>query len=219
VIAILFKDDDLLAVNKPAGLAAVPGGWEQEAPNLLDELEAEHGRLWIVHRLDKITSGVVVFARNPDAHRALSLAFETRAVLKIYLAIACGTPDWDAYTCRLPLLADVGHSHRTVINKKKGREALTLLRVRERFTDHILVDAEPHTGRTHQIRAHLSALGFPILADRLYGARPTGLIDRPALHAASLTLDQPLSGKKLTLTAPLPEDFTGCLALLRSGKT
>ena len=215
---ILFEDPVLLAVNKPAGMAAVPGGWEQAGPSLLETLEAERGRLWIVHRLDRVTSGVIVFARSAEAHRTLSQEFESRNVHKTYLAIVCGAPGWNDYACRLPLLVDVGHNHRTVVNKKKGQEALTRFRVRERFTGHALLEASPETGRTHQIRSHLSALGFPILADTLYRAEPTDLIDRPALHAQSLRLTHPQSGQPLALTAPYPDDFAAALARLRAGR-
>jgi RluA family pseudouridine synthase len=213
---IIFQDNSLIAVDKPAGLAAIPGGWERGGSSALEVLQEQHGRLWIVHRLDRVTSGVLVFARSPEAHRALSRSFETRRVRKTYLAIACGVPEWDEYACRLPLLTDVGHEHRTAVNHEKGREALTRFRVRDRFAAHALLEASPETGRTHQIRAHLSALGFSILADRLYRAPATDLIGRPALHAASLNLSHPLSGEELVLAAPPPPDFAAALERLRA---
>jgi tRNA pseudouridine32 synthase/23S rRNA pseudouridine746 synthase len=215
---ILHSDDQFLAAAKPAGMATVPGGWDSDSPSLLKVLEGEYGRLWIVHRLDKVTSGVVVFARSAEAHRALSLAFESHAVHKTYVAIVNGTPEWNDYACRLPLLVDVGHNHRTVINKTNGQVALTRFRVRERYAAHALLEASPETGRTHQIRAHISALGFPVLADTLYRAEPTDLINRPALHAQSLTLTHPVSGQILTLTAPIPADFAAALARLKQAK-
>jgi RluA family pseudouridine synthase len=213
---VLHADEQILVADKPAGMAAVPGGWEKDDPSLLKQLEAEYGRLWIVHRLDKVTSGVIVFARTAEAHRTLSLLFETRAVHKAYHAILCGVPVWDEYTCRLPLLVDVGHNHRTAVNRKSGQAALTRLRVRERFAAYALVEASPETGRTHQIRAHLSALGFPILADRLYRAPATELIERPALHAYSLELEY--GDRPFSFTAPYPEDILQALKKIGAGR-
>jgi RluA family pseudouridine synthase len=218
-IPILYQDDRLLAVNKPAGLATVPGGWEKDAPAscLLTALEADFGKLWIVHRLDKVTSGVVVFARAAAPHRTLSLLFESRAVTKTYRAIVCGVPPWKEHTARHPLRVNVGHGHRTVVDHKRGKPAETTFRVLQRFSGHALLTAMPATGRTHQIRAHLAALGFPILADTLYGAPDVGQdsilpLRRPALHAASLEFA--FEGKTLSFTAPYPEDFAHTLKRL-----
>jgi RluA family pseudouridine synthase len=212
---LIHLDDAILVVNKPSGLATIPGGWDRNAPSLVKLLEADYGRLWIVHRLDKITSGVIVFARTAEAHRTLSLLFETRAVTKTYHAILNGVPAWDEHTARQPLRADVGHSHRTVVDTKRGKSAATKLRIRERFAAYSLIEATPETGRTHQIRAHLAALGFPILADTLYGAPPTDLIAHPALHAYSLEFR--FSGKPFSFAAHYPTDFEKALQKLRAG--
>jgi RluA family pseudouridine synthase len=226
-VPILYQDDWLLAVNKPAGLATVPGGWEEKgAPALVKLLEADYGRLWIVHRLDKVTSGVVVFARTAEAHRTLSLLFESHAVVKTYHAIVCGAPQWDEHTARHPLRINVGHGHRTVVDHGKGKPAKTRFRVLERFAvpapdrGYALLRAKPATGRTHQVRAHLAALGFPILADTLYGALPVGQdiispLQRPALHANSLEFE--FQGKSFSFTAPYPNDFAQALQKLRAG--
>lgn len=237
-VPILHQDDWLLAVNKPAGLATVPGGWEKDAPSLVKLLEADYGRLWTVHRLDKITSGVIVFARNAEAHRTLSLLFESRAVVKTYHAFVCGTPKWDEHTARHPLRINVGHSHRTVVDHGKGKPAETRFRVLERFAvpapdrGYALLEAKPATGRTHQVRAHLAALGFPLLTDTLYGAPIVGrdvisplqrsaveqddisLIQRPALHAFSLEFE--FNGTPFSFTAPYPDDFAQTLQDIRA---
>ncbi len=210
---IIYEDHLLLAVNKPAGLSAVPGGWQAGAPSLMKNLERDFGRLWIVHRLDRITSGIIVFARTAEMHRILSMLFEAHKAQKVYHAVTCGLPDWEEYTCRLPLLSDVGHQHRTIINKKNGVEALTRFHILRRFHGYAFLEAAPETGRTHQIRAHLAALGHPILADSLYGSPPSNLISRPALHARSLEFT--LEGKQYALSAPYPEDFQTCLDTLR----
>jgi RluA family pseudouridine synthase len=212
---LLYADDSLLAVSKPAGLAAVPGGWEQDTPSLLKELEAEYGRLWIVHRLDKVTSGAILFARTAEAHRTLSIMFETHAAQKVYHAILVGEPRWDEHTARHPLRINVGHSHRTVVDHSKGKPSETSFRILERNGGFSLVEARPATGRTHQIRVHVAALGFPLLADFLYGSAPTDLIARPALHAFLLSFE--FEGKPFAFTAPYPNDFVQALERLKVG--
>lgn len=217
-VEILYHDDMLLVVNKPAGLATIPEGWTPDAPNLRSMLEAEWGRLWVVHRLDKVTSGVLVFARNAESHRALNRAFEARAVVKVYHALVYGLPPWNHYTARHPLRSGVGHAKRTVVDARRGESALTRFRLLERLVDHALLEAQPKTGRTHQIRAHSSALGFPIVGDTLYGAPTTSLICRPALHAFSLSVPHPASGETVVFQAPYPTDFAEALRRLRGGK-
>jgi RluA family pseudouridine synthase len=215
---IIYSDDALLVVDKPAGIPVLPEGWEREAPYLAAQLEAQFGKLWIVHRLDKVTSGVIVFARTAAAHRTLSLLFETRAVHKVYHAIVVGNPPWNEHTARHPLRINVGHSHRTAVDHGKGKPSETTFQVLECHNGYALLAATPATGRTHQIRAHISALGFPILGDSLYGAPLTELILRPALHAFSLEFE--FGEKPLSFTAPYPEDFeTALAALKRSAKT
>lgn len=220
---IIFQNEFILAVNKPAGLATVPGGWEAESPNLLDLLAADFGpstgsgqTIWIVHRLDKVTSGVVVFARAAETHRALSLLFETRSVSKVYHAIAVGVPAWDEQAARHPLRAGAGRAHRTVVDPKGGKSAATRFRVQRRYAGYALLEARPETGRTHQVRAHVAALGFPLLADTLYGAPETDIIPRPALHAQSLAFE--LDGRPYSFTAPYPDDFRAALDELRAGR-
>jgi len=212
---VLYQDDYLLAVNKSAGLATVPGGWERDAPSLVKLLEADSGRLWIVHRLDKVTSGVVVYARTAEAHRTLSLLFESHAVVKTYHAIVVGVPKWDEHTARHPLRLNMGHSHRTVVDHSRGKPSGTSFRVLERFSGYSLLEAVPATGRTHQVRVHAYALGFPLLGDTLYGAPGIDLISRPALHAYSLRFE--FEGKPFSFTAPYPDDLTQALQQLRAG--
>lgn len=213
--AALYADDSLLIVNKPAGLAAVPGGWEAGEASLYEQLQAEYGALWIVHRLDRVTSGVMLFARTAAAHRTLSLLFERRAAVKTYHAIVAGSPPWEEHTARHPLRGDAGRRHRTVVDPKDGKPSETVFRLLERFPAHSLLEAHPLTGRTHQVRAHAAALGLPILGDRLYGAPPSGLIARPALHAWSLEFE--FEGKPYAFTAPYPEDMLEALRRLRGG--
>jgi len=218
-LSLIYSDETLLVVNKPAGIATIPEGWDKSTPNLRCLLEKEFGRLWTVHRLDKATSGVIFFARTAEAHRTLSLLFESHAVHKTYHAIVCGAPKWDEHIARHPLRLNVGHSHRTVVDHRRGKPSETAFRVLERFEGYALLAAVPATGRTHQIRAHLAALGFPIIADTLYGAPPveqdtiSPYLQCPALHACSLAFE--LEGKPFLFTAPYPEDFARALEKLR----
>lgn len=209
-------DESLLVLNKPAGSPVLPDGWQQGSPYLLAQAEDEYGPLWVVHRLDKITSGVLVFARTAEAHRILGRQFESKAVRKLYHALVNGCPPWDEKKIRRPLRANVGHRHRTMIDPRNGKPSATQLKVLERFRAHALLEAQPLTGRTHQVRVHASALGFPLLADELYGAPPTLIIGRPALHALSLTLTHPETGLPATFSTPYPQDFEQALNSLRT---
>jgi RluA family pseudouridine synthase len=211
---LLFSDAHILVINKPAGLPVLPDGWDKHAPYLLQLLEADFGRLFIVHRLDKITSGVMVFARTAAAHRALSLRFEKHETQKTYHALLQGDPPWNEKNARFPLRANVGHKHRTVVDHKSGKPSETRFKVLQRYGAAALVEAQPMSGRTHQIRVHAWALGHPLVGDLLYGAASTDLIARPALHAFSLAFSHPATDEWLLFKAAEPEDFVSALKRL-----
>jgi RluA family pseudouridine synthase len=212
----LFFDSSLLVIDKPAGLPVLPDGWEKDAPYLLRQLEEVYGKLWVVHRLDKVTSGVMLFARSPEAHQRLNDQFERHEIRKVYHAILIGPPPWNAHTARHPLRINVGHSHRTVVDHAKGKPSETHFVVLERFDGGCLVEALPATGRTHQVRVHAYALGYPLLGDTLYSAPPTNLISRPALHSYSLEFTHPVSEERMTFSAVYPQDFERVLVAMRS---
>ena len=212
---ILYEDADLLVVNKPAGIPVVPDGWETDSPCLVKMLEEHLGKIWVIHRLDKVTSGVIVFACNAQAHRKMSMLFEGRQVSKAYHTIAKGVPAWDLHTARHPLRSDAGHKHRTVVDSARGKASETNFQVLERFKGFSLLKAIPTTGRTHQVRVHIAALGFPILGDSLYQAPGTELINRPALHAYSLEFQY--EGNELAFSAPYPADMEAALKRIRAG--
>jgi RluA family pseudouridine synthase len=214
IFDILFSDESLLAVNKPAGLPTLPDGYDKTAPCLINLLKQQFDRVWVVHRLDKDTSGVIVFARTAEVHRTLNLAFDSRAVHKVYHAIVIGTPTWDEHTIDLPLRPDGDRRHRTVIDRVRGKPAVTQVRVLERFAQQALIEARPETGRTHQIRAHLAAIDLPLAGDVLYGGSKT-IIDRTALHAAAIDFAHPVTHAVLHLAAPCPADFTQAVERLR----
>ena len=213
---VIYTDTNILVVNKPSGLATVPGSWEEGSTSLVKTLEADHGHLWVVHRLDKITSGLVLFARNAETHRALSMQFEHHEPHKLYHAIVVGAPAWNDHTARHHLRINVGHSHRTIVDNAKGKASETAFHVIERFDGYALVSAVPATGRTHQVRVHAYALGLPLLGDILYSAPATGLIARPALHAQSLEFT--FEGKPFQFAAPYPADFAQALKKLKAGQ-
>ncbi|HEX7976693.1 MAG TPA: RluA family pseudouridine synthase [Anaerolineales bacterium] len=227
---ILWSDESLVVVNKPAGLPTLPDGYHPEAPHLKEIMQAALGPVWVAHRLDKETSGVLALARSAEAHRRLNTQFEQRQVSKVYHALIAGSPEWEEKTVRLPLRINVGHKHRTAVDPQRGKPAETDLHVLERLGEYALVEALPRTGRTHQIRAHLAALGCPILSDDLYGhpvsSKQAGpgdrqedagiLIARLALHARSLAFAHPITGERLRFEAPYPADFDDALATLRN---
>ena len=215
-LTILYQEDSVLAVNKPAGLPTLPDGYNRAAPCLIDLLKQQFDRVWVVHRLDRDTSGVIVFARTAEVHRALNIAFDSRQVHKVYHAIVIGVPEWDEHLIDLPLRPDGDRRHRTVIDRARGKPALTRVVVLERFSQHTLIEAQPATGRTHQIRAHLAALDLPLAGDVLYGGKDmVSLIQRTALHARSIKFTHPVTREVLLLSAPYPNDFVATLAQLR----
>jgi len=217
---LLYQDEALLAINKPAGLRTLPDGYDRSAEHVKSLLEPAYGRLWIVHRLDKDTSGVLLIARNAAAHKALNTQFDRRSASKIYHALLIGAPPWKTITLDAPLKPDGDRHHRTVPHPQ-GKPAATHVRVLEPLGDYTLIEAAPQTGRTHQIRAHLWAAGFPLAADSLYAGRDKLIVAgqvvlaRCALHARSLELIHPVSAQPLRLEAPYPPDFSTALEHLR----
>lgn len=236
MVPIIWQDDDLLVINKPAGLLSLPDGYDLAKPHIKSMLTQKYGSLWIVHRLDRQTSGVLVLARNADAHRLLNTQFQERLVKKIYHAVVLGAPSWEQEIVNLPLLLDGDRQHRTVINKAKGSQAVTRFRVLQRFESFSLVEASPETGRRHQIRAHLSAVGLPVAGDELYGRPkhfrspqldPSEAVSlegtwlagqRLALHALSIQLTNPASFQQQVFQAPYPADFADFLDRIRGSK-
>lgn len=208
-VDILFMDSDLLVINKPAGLLSIQDGYQIFLPHVRAVLEPNFGRLWIVHRLDKDTSGVMILARNKNTHRTLNIMFEHREVQKAYHAIICGNIPWKNITVDFPLLVNGDRRHRTVVSEK-GKPARTDFSLIRQFGTSALISASPHTGYTHQIRAHAAFSGFPLIGDPLYS---TGIVpsppafSRPALHASTVSLLHPVSRLPVLFSAPYPADF------------
>ena len=206
---ILFEDDRLLAADKPAGQPTMPGRGDVGEP-LNAELERRQGRkLFVVHRLDLEASGVVVFAKDAETHRLLCAQFESRGAKKIYLAAVAGAMTGEGIA-DMPL-KEFGSGR--VAPSPDGRKSRTRWRVERNFRSAALLRVEPDTGRRHQIRAHLCALGHPILGDPRYGPppRPIGGAPRLMLHALSLSVT---AGRVYEFTAEPPRDFAAVLASL-----
>jgi tRNA pseudouridine32 synthase / 23S rRNA pseudouridine746 synthase len=230
--AILWSDADLVVVNKPAGLLTIADGYNPDLPHLAGLLQAYLGRVWVIHRLDKDTSGVILFALNADAHRALNTAFQNRETQKEYHAICLGVPDWQEKDINLPLKVNGDRSHRTVVETKEGKAAATTVKVLRTSPNFCYLSAYPHTGYTHQIRAHLSSIGLPLLQDPLYRSRLaeteqqksgkailSGLpIQRTALHAWQLTFTHPGTGEIITVQALEQKDFAETISILFSAE-
>lgn len=216
-MTILYEDPDVLAVAKPAGITVIPGRSETPADALRGRLEQERGEpLWVVHRLDRDTSGVVLFARNEAAHRRLSMAFEAREVEKVYWAWTRGIPSPESGFIDVPLhTARKGRMRPAAPGEEGALPSRTTYRVLESLGAVARVEARPATGRQHQIRVHLRSVGAPLLVDPLYGGcesiEPGELgsgspgIRRLTLHAAAITF--PHGDGTRTVEAPLPADL------------
>lgn len=248
-LSILHEDDAIIVLDKPPGMVVHPakGHWEGTLASALahhfQSLSTRGGptRPGIVHRLDRDTSGVIVIAKNDQAHDALAAQFKSREVEKIYLAIVAGDLKYDSDVIDEPI-----GDHSKVREKKAirrndpdARQAVTKYEVIERFAGYTYIRALPKTGRTHQIRLHLAHIGAPVLCDRLYGGRARiteleliprdrirqdterdtanepPILDRQALHAHRLTLTHPVTGERLVFEAPLPADIEQALTALR----
>ncbi len=229
---ILFEDADLLVVNKPAGLVVHPAAGHEEH-TLVNALLHHCGgslsgiggvaRPGIVHRLDKETSGCLVAAKNDATHLSLSEQFASRQVGKVYHALACGEMPRDQGEIRASIARHTSHRKRMAVDDDRGREARTTYRVSERLRCSTLAEVVIHTGRTHQIRVHFQFLGYPLVGDATYGERQNQrwreevgfAAPRVMLHAFQLSFIHPVTGKKVSLEAPRPEDFEAVLTALR----
>lgn len=240
---IVYEDKDLAVIDKPAGMTvhAGAGDEEQNRGTLVNALLFHFGkqlsttggelRPGIVHRLDKQTSGLIVVAKNDSTHRKLSEMFADRHLRKIYTALVHGWPKEDSGTINLPIARDLVRRIRMTTRRAEGRNAITHWRVLERIEGHYgkftLLEVHIETGRTHQIRVHMQAIGHAVVGDTLYGApefiKPVGgamapplSLDRNFLHAAELDFEHPRTGKKLELRAELPNELSDFFLTLRS---
>jgi len=226
--SLIYEDENIAVVNKISGIAVIVDRWDP-CRERLDKLVAEVlkiQKIYTVHRIDRETSGLVVFAKNSETHKALSTAFENRQVKKRYIAVVHGRPSWSETVCDLPLIPNGNKLHLTIIDKYRGKESLTAFRLLGSAGNYSVVEALPETGRTHQIRVHLASLNHPVVCDDFYGndkpvflsaikrgwrgdpqeERP--LLSRLGLHAAEITFQKPAVQ---TFKAPLPRDMAALI--------
>jgi len=227
-LSIMYEDEDLLVVNKPAGMA-VHLGAGLKSGTLVNALlhhvrnlssAGDASRPGIVHRLDKMTSGLVVVAKNDAAHRQLAEQFKSRAVCKTYILLVHGRVSSAQGEISKPLGRDPIRRTRMKVGGLRPREALTRYQVIRRLRDFTLLEAHPETGRTHQIRVHFAVLGHPIVGDTTYGApgklriggREVATLSRTFLHAGFLEFQHPRLRRAVSFSAPLPPELAGFLA-------
>ena len=224
--SVIYSDDDIVVLNKRSGILIAQDRYDPDAPRLDVIAQKEFGKLYAVHRIDKDTSGLIVYARTAEAQKNISMQFEKRQVQKTYHALVYGRPLWETTQIDLPLLPDGDARHRTTIDKKKGKPSTTELRCIGNCGNFSWIEAKPKTGRTHQIRVHLNSTGFSIVCDPLYGGnqkpvrlseikrnwngdeeeeRP--LLSRLALHAYKITFTHPTTNEDVTFVAPYPKDM------------
>jgi 23S rRNA pseudouridine955/2504/2580 synthase/23S rRNA pseudouridine1911/1915/1917 synthase len=233
-LELIHEDEHLLVVNKPAGLLTIPDRFGNKE-SLQGALERRFGKVFIVHRLDRETSGILCFARNEAAHRHLSLQFEHHSADKFYLALLDGVLHHDEGEVDKPI-----GEHPSVPGKMaivhSGKPSLTFYRAAERFKRFTLAEALIKTGRTHQIRVHFQCIGYPLAVDALYGRRAAfylseikgksyksgkyteterPLMERTSLHSTRLKIDHPHTGERMEFKTELPKDFAAVLSQLR----
>lgn len=234
IYELIHEDEHLLVVFKPAGLLTIPDR-SGEKDSLHAQLERKYGKVFIVHRLDRETSGILCFARNAAAHRHLSMQMEHHSADKYYLALVDGVLHHEEGEINKPIGEHASIPGKMSI-RKTGKPSLTYYKVAERFKRFTLVEVLIKTGRTHQIRIHFQSIGYPLAVDALYGRRAgfflseikgksyksskygeeeRPIMERSSLHAARLKLEHPVSGEPMAFSAPLPKDFAAVLNQLR----
>jgi len=222
---IIFEDNDLIVVNKTAGVYTIEPRHKTDDGILYDELLKISEEIFTVHRLDRETSGLVVFAKNAKTHKLLSEQFQNNAIEKVYYAFVDGNLDIDgAYLIDIPILITPGRQQVQI--HEKGKPSKTKIRVVEEYKGFSLIEAKLITGRTHQIRAHMQYLGYPLMVDKMYGHRKEfflsevkrkykrkgngqerPLIVRQTLHAHTMKFKHPITKKEMMFEASLPKDL------------
>lgn len=223
---VVFEDEDLFVVNKPPFLSVLE---DRTTPdNLLEMARKYCPEAQACHRIDKETSGLVIFSKNPEIYRQVSMLFEMRKVEKIYHAVCMHPADFNDYLINLPI--HISSKGKAKISHSEGKESVTVVNTLENFRHFVLVECRPHTGRLHQIRVHMAACNHPLAADVLYGgempflsaikrkfnlaryAEETPMIQRVALHAKGLAFK---TDKAYHIDAPYPHDFEAFIKILR----
>lgn len=229
---VIYEDDNLICINKSAGMLTIQDRFNSKIPNLRSILQTKFGEIFVVHRLDKDTSGCVLFAKDAESHQILNTAFEERRVKKLYHCITEGAVPADDFEIDIPLRANpTGFG---VHPSARGKESLTIVKVIERFRLATYIECNIITGRQHQIRAHLSAIGHPLLVDEIYGNKTEfflsslkrkfnlgknqeekPIISRITMHSQLLEFIHPITKELITCISDMPKDFEVLLKQLR----
>jgi 23S rRNA pseudouridine1911/1915/1917 synthase len=236
-IDILHEDDAILVVNKPSGVLTIPDRHDQSLFNLYHFLQEKYGEIFVVHRIDRETSGILVFARTEEAHRNLNAQFQDRTVDKIYLTLVRGVVVAESGSIENYLGKHPSLPGRMMVVKTDGKKSITHWRVAERFKSYTLLETVIKTGRQHQIRVHCANMGHPLAVDEMYSKHTAIFLsdfkhkykastleeERPimarlTLHAHQLVITHPTTEERLTYTLSLPKDFTALLTQMRKWK-
>jgi len=231
-VDILFEDNDIVVVSKPAGMLTIPDRYNYELPNLKSYLKNLYGEIFVVHRLDKDTSGVMVFAKNAEAHRDLSIQFEEMRVKKVYHCIVAGIVAKNEMEIDIPLMKDPSTPGKT-IPSVRGKDSMTFIKVIRKFKNATLIKCLLVTGRHHQIRAHCAAIGHPLLVDPLYGnasefklsqikrrvnlkkgTEELPIIKRITMHSKELGFVHPLTNEEVFFESEYPKDLSALVQIL-----
>ncbi len=230
---IIYDDEAILVLDKAADILTIPDRFKPEIFNLYNWLELQYSQIFVVHRLDKETSGLLVFGKTEEAHKSLSQQFESRSVSKIYSVLVEGVLHEMEGRIDQPIGKHPSKPGKMIVSAK-GKPSVTEYKVLEHFKNYSLVEADIKTGRTHQIRVHFQSLGYPLAVDKLYGRNDAfflskvkskynrgkgkeerSLMSRTSLHASQLTINHPNTGEQMTFESSLPKDFNAVLKQLR----
>jgi tRNA pseudouridine32 synthase/23S rRNA pseudouridine746 synthase len=203
-VEYIYNDDQFIIVDKPANMLSVPGKTPEKQDCLIHRVQQRFPEALIVHRLDFSTSGLMVIAQNPDSHRELSRQFQDRETEKTYIARVYGQPEEESGEVNVPLRCDPERRPLQIIDHQYGKAAQTFWRILERHENSCSLGLIPVTGRTHQLRVHMQALGHPILGDELYGHEAAfAMADRLLLHAKKLIITHPTDNNRLTFLSTI----------------
>lgn len=223
-LSVLYEDEDVLVVDKPKGMVVhpAPGHYSGTLVNAVlyhcrGQLSGINGvlRPGIVHRIDRDTTGSLIVCKNDSAHKNIAAQLKAHSLNRSYRAIVHGAVREDEGVVRAPIGRDERDRKRMAVNEKNGKEAVTHYRVLERFREYTYIECRLETGRTHQIRVHMTSIGHPLLGDEIYGPRKTAFhLEGQTLHAYCLGFIHPVNGEYIEVTAPLPAYFAHLLEIL-----
>lgn len=231
---ILFEDDAYIVVNKSAGVLAIQDRYQHDIENLKSTLERKRENIFVVHRIDKGTSGIIVFAKTEEAHKHLNIQFENRLVEKSYTCIVQGTLTKTSGTIETLIAKDERYKGKMLVVNKKGKSAISHYQLIEQFNNYALVEVQIETGRTHQVRVHMAHQRNPLVGDAMYGGKESlsigdlkrkvigkserPLIARPALHAYKISFKD-MKGIKRTYKCDPPKDIKATINQLRKWRS